>query len=166
MCLLLDAEPLAFRALAATRRRSPRLHAASDQHARQAVEAASPRDRLRPSLSGAIQMLPGRNRRLLLPGRSLRGAKRVASQSGRASRIMALVEPVATHSRSSEVSYPLGMALAVPERLGAYRKSATVRSGIRGNAMLRESRAALRRSRLGRRNSQTTGPAKDTPATR
>ena len=42
------------------------------------MEGASSRDRVRPSLSRALQVFPGGNRRLLLPGRSLRGAERPA----------------------------------------------------------------------------------------
>ena len=60
-----DAQPLAFSRLARARWRSSRVHAASDQHACETVEGASSRDRVRPSLSRALQVFPGGNRRLI-----------------------------------------------------------------------------------------------------
>src|SRR5208337_2543045 len=54
--LLFDAQPLAFRRLARAGWRSSRVHAASDQHACETVEGASSRDRVRPSLSRALQV--------------------------------------------------------------------------------------------------------------
>ena len=62
--LLFDAQPLAFCRLARAGWRSTRVHAASDQHACETVEGASSRDRVRPSLSRALQVFPGGNRRL------------------------------------------------------------------------------------------------------
>ncbi len=65
MRLLFDAQPLAFCRLARVGWRSTRVHAASDRHACETVEEASSRDRVRPSLSRALQVFPGGNRRLL-----------------------------------------------------------------------------------------------------
>ncbi|MFI5460655.1 MAG: transposase [Isosphaerales bacterium] len=61
-------------------------------------KGASSRDRVRPSLSRALQVFPGGNRRLLLPGRSLRGAERPACKPRGASGIVALVEFCAVSS--------------------------------------------------------------------
>src|SRR5208282_5607029 len=90
--LLFDVQPLAFRRLARAGWRSSRVHAASDQHAYETVEGASSRDRVRPSLPRALQVFPGGNRRVLLPGRSLRGAECPACKPRGASEIVALVE--------------------------------------------------------------------------
>src|SRR5271157_2690478 len=89
---MFDAQPLAFCRLARAGWRPTRVHGASDQHACETVEGASSRDRVRPSLSRALQVFPGGSRRLLLPGRSLRGAERPACKPRGASGIVALVE--------------------------------------------------------------------------
>ncbi len=58
MGLLFDAQPLAFRRLARAGWRSSRVPAASDQHTCETLEGASSRDRVRPSLSRALQVFP------------------------------------------------------------------------------------------------------------
>ena len=60
--------------------------------------------------SRALQVFPGGNRRLLLPGRSLRGAESPACKPRGASGIVA---------RRHGVPHPLGVAFASPHRLAA-----------------------------------------------
>src|SRR5208337_558085 len=119
MRLLFDAQPLVFRRLARAGWRSSRVHAASDQYTCEAMERASSRDRVRPSLSRALQVCPGGNRRLLLPGRSLPGAESPACKPRGASGIVALVEFAPCGARSHGVPHPLGVAFASPHRLAA-----------------------------------------------
>src|SRR5271157_3526364 len=144
--LLFDAQPLASCRLARARWRSSRVHAASDQHAGETVEGASSRDRVRPSLSRALQVFSGGNRRLLLPGRWLRGAERPACQPRGASGIVALVEFAPCGARTPGVSHPLDVAFASPHRLAANCQPTTNGSRSGGVALLRQSRSAVRRS--------------------
>ncbi len=111
-----DVQPLAFRRLARAGWRSSRVPAASDQHTRETVEGASSRDRVRPSLSRALQVFPGGNRRLLLPGRSLRGAECPPCKPRGASGIVALVEFCAVWSAKTRrfPSSPRGLCHAPP----------------------------------------------------
>ena len=162
--LLFDAQPLAFCRLARARWRSSRVHAASDQHGCETVEGASSRDRLRPSLSRALQVFPGGNRRLLLPGRSLRGAERPACKPRGASGIVALVEFAPCGARRPGVSHPLDVALATPHRLAATCQATANGSRSGGVALLRQSRSALRRSSLGHGHGQAIGAGIDDSA--
>ncbi len=141
-----DAQPLAFSRLARARWRSSRVHAASDQHACETVEGASSRDRVRPSLSRALQVFPGENRRLLLPGRSLGGAERPACKLRGASGIVALVEFAPCGARRPGLSHPLDVAFATPHRLAATCQPTANGSRSGGVALLRQSGSALRRS--------------------
>src|SRR5271157_2198550 len=143
--LLFDTQPLALCRLARAGWRSSRVHAASDQHACETVEGASSRDRVRPSLSRALQVFPGGNRRLLLPGRSLRGAERPACKPRGASGIVALVEFAPCGARRPGVSHPLDVAFASPHRLAATCQPTANGSRSGGVALLRQSRSALRR---------------------
>ncbi len=110
------------------------------------VEGASSRDRVRPSLSRALQVFPGGNRRLLLPGRSLRGAECPACQPREASGIVALVEFAPCGARRPGVSHPLDVAFATPHRLASNCQPTANGSRSGGVAVLRQSRSALRRS--------------------
>ena len=112
------------------------------------VEGASSRDRVRPSRSRALQVFPGGNRRLLLPGRSLGGAERPACKPRGASGIVALVEFAPCGARSPGVSHPLDVAFASPHRLAATCQPTANGSRSGGVAVLRQSRSALRRSQL------------------
>src|SRR5271157_1006574 len=156
-CLLAHAQPLAFRRLARARWRSSRVHAASDQHACETVEGASSRERVRPSLSRALQVFPGGNRRLLLPGRSLRGAECPACKPRVSSGIVALVEFAPCGARRPGVSHPLDVAFATPHRLAATCQPTANGSRSGGDALLRQSRSALRRSSLGHGLGQAIG---------
>src|SRR5208337_2370168 len=162
--LLFDAQPLAFRRLARAGWRSSRVHAASDQHACETVEGASSRDRVRPSLSRALQVFPGGNRRLLLPGRSLRGAECPACKPRGASGIVALVEFAPCGARRHGVPHPLGVAFASPHRLAATCQPAANGSRSGGVVVLRQSRSVLRRSQLGHRHGRAIGAGMDDSA--
>jgi len=96
--------------------------------------------------SRALQVFPGGNRRLLLPGRSLRGAERPACKPRGASGIVALVEFAPCGARRHGVPHPLGVAFASPHRLAATCQPAANESRSGGVAVLRQSRSALRRS--------------------
>src|SRR5271157_1427717 len=146
LCAYCLMQPLEFCRLARAGWRSTRVHAASDQHACETVEGASSRDRVRPSLSRALQVSPGGNRRLLLPGRSLRGAERPACKPRGASGIVALVEFAPCGARRPGVSHPLDVAFATPHRLAATCQPTANGSRSGGVALLRQSRSALRRS--------------------
>src|SRR5271157_1529636 len=155
--LLFDAQPLAFCRLARAGWRSTRVHGASDQHACETVEGVSSRDRVRPSLSRALQVFPGGNRRLLLPGRSLRGAECPACKPRGASGIVALVEFAPCGARRPGVSRPLDVAFATPHQLAATCQPTANGSRSGGGALLRQSGSALRRSKLGHGHGQVIG---------
>ena len=155
--VLFDVEPLAFCSLARAGWRPGGVHAASHEHAREAVERASSRDRIWPSLSGTLQVLPSGNGRLLLPSRSIRGAERPASKPRGTRGIVALVEPTTRGARRSRVSDPLDVAFAATCGLDAHRQSTAIRSRIGDAAPLRQPQSALRRSRVGGRHSQAIG---------
>src|SRR5208337_5286975 len=97
-------------------------------------------------LSRALQVFPGGNRRLLLPGRSLRGAERPACKPRGASGIVALVESAPCGARRPGVSHRLDVAFATPHRLAANCQPTASGSRSGGVALLRQSRSALRRS--------------------
>src|SRR5208282_4205063 len=141
--LLFDVQPLAFRRLARAGWRSSRVHAASDQHAYETVEGASSRDRVRPSLSRALQVFLGGNRRLLVPGRSLPGAERPACKPRGASGIVALVEFAPCGARRPGDSHPLDVAFGTPHRLAANCQPTASGSRSGGVALLRQSRSAF-----------------------
>jgi len=122
------------------------------------------RDRVRPSLSRALQVFPGGNRRLLLPGRSLRGAECPACKPHGASGIVALVEFAPCGARRHGVPHPLGVAFASPHRLAATCQPAANGSRSGGVAVLRQSRSALRRSQLGHRHGRAIGAGMDDSA--
>src|SRR5271157_4447014 len=132
-----DAQPLAFCRLARAGWRSSRVPAASDQHACETAEGASSRDRVRPSLSRALEVFPGGNRRLLLPGRSLRGTERPACKPRGASGIVALVVFAPCGARRPGVCHPLDVALATPHRLAANCQPTANGSRSGGVALLR-----------------------------
>src|SRR5271157_6394759 len=159
-----DAQPLAFCRLARAGWRSTRVHAASDQHAYETVEGASSRDRLRLSLSRALQVFPGGKRRPRLPGHSLRGAERPACKPRGARGIVALVEFAPCGARRPGVSHPLDVAFATPHRLAATCQPAANGSRSGGVAVLRQSRSALRRSQLGHRHGRAIGAGMDDSA--
>ncbi len=130
------------------------------------MEGASSRGRIGPSLSGALQVFPGGNGRLLLSGRSLRGAERPACKPRGTRGIVALVELAACGAGGPDVSDPLDVAFAPSCRLDAHRQPTGIGSRIRGVAPLRQPRSALRRSRVGGRHSQAIGTRMDPSATR
>src|SRR5208283_2675315 len=162
--LLFDAQPLAFCRLARAGWRSSRVDAASDQHTCETVQGASSRDRVRPSLSRALQVFPGGNRRLPLPGRSLRGAERPACKPRGASGIVALVEFAPCGARRPGVSHPLDVAFATPHRLAATCQPTANGSRSGDVAVLRQSRSALRRSQLGHKHGRAIGAGMDDSA--
>ena len=166
VCLLPDVQSLALCRLAGAGWRSCRVYATCDQHAREAVEAASSRDWLRPSLSGALQVFPRGNRRLLLPSRPLRGAERSACKPRGASGSMALVELATCGARRPGVSDSLGVAFAASRRLGTNGQPTADGSRAGIVALLRQSRSALRRSELGCRCGQTIGARMDASTAR
>ncbi len=65
------------------------------------------------------RVFPGGNRRLLLPGRSLRGVERPACKPRGASGIVALVEFAPCGARRPGVPHSLDVAFASPHRLAA-----------------------------------------------
>src|SRR5271167_258370 len=91
-------------------------------------------------------MFPGGNRRLLLPGRSLRGAECPACKRRGESGIVALVEFAPCGARRPGVSHRLDVAFATPHRLAANCQPTANGSRSGGVALLRQSRSALRRS--------------------
>src|SRR5208337_4915629 len=115
-------------------------------------------------LSRALQVFPGGDRRLLLPGRSLRGAESPACKPRGASGIVALVEFAPCGARRHGVPHPLGVAFASPHRLAATCQPAANGSRSGGVAVLRQSRSALRRSQLGHRHGRAIGAGMDDSA--
>ncbi len=112
----------------------------------------------------ALQVFPGRNRRLLLPGRPLRGAERSARQPRGASGIVALVESAPWGARRPGVSRPRDVASAPPDRLAATCQPTANRSRGRGVALLRQPRSALRRSQPGQGHGAAIGAGIDASA--
>ncbi len=123
-------ESLALGPLARVGRRPSRLHAANDQHARKTLERASPRDRVWPSLPGALQVFPGGERGLFLPGRPLRRAKCTARELGCAGGGVAVVKPAAGGARGSGVSNSFRVAAATPQQLAGNREPPAVRGRV------------------------------------
>ncbi len=103
-------------------------------------------------------------RRLLLPGRSLRGAERPACKPRGASGIVALVEFAPCGARRHGVPHPLGVAFASPHRLAATCQPAANGSRSGGVAVLRQSRSALRRSQQGHSHGRAIGAGMDDSA--
>src|SRR5271157_3022404 len=114
--------------------------------------------------SRALQVFPGGNRRLLLPGRSLRGAERPACKPRGASGIVALVEFAPCGARRPGVSHSRDVAFASPHRLAATCQPAANGSRTGGVAVLLQSRSALRRSQLGHRHGRAIGAGMDDSA--
>jgi len=111
-------------------------------------------------------VFPGGNRRLLLPGQSLRGAERPACKPRGASGIVALVEFAPCGARRPGASHPLDVAFASPS---PHRLAATCQPTANGSgdvALLRQSRSALRRSSLGHGHGQAIGAGMDDSAPR
>src|SRR5271157_3467525 len=104
------------------------------------------------------------NRRLLLPGRSLRGAERPACKPRGASGIVALVEFAPCGARRPGVSHPLDVAFATPHRLAANCQPTADASRSGGVALLRQARSALRRSQLGHRHGRAIEAGMDDSA--
>ena len=153
-CILI--QPLARRRLAGVGRRSSRLHAANDEHARQTMEGASSRDWVWPFVPGPLQVFSGGNRGLFLPSRPLRRAKCVAREFGGSCRGLALVESEACGTGGSGVSNPLRLAAAQALRLAGTRQPAAIRSRTGCSASSGSPKLPLRQCRLDRRDGETT----------
>jgi len=161
VCVLPDVHTLAFRGLAAARWRPSRLYATNDEHAREAVEAASARDRIRASLPRALQVFSRGNGGVFLSSSPLRRAERAACKSCGARGELALVQPAAWGARRPGVSDSVSVAVAAPGGLAANRQRAAVGSGGEGIASVRDSRLPVRRDGLGCPDRQAVGTGID-----
>src|SRR5271166_6698857 len=104
--------------------RSRCLHAAVDQHAREAVEGRSEERRVRASLPRALQVLPGGDRRVFLSSCALCRAECAARELGDACRMLALVKPSARRTRRPSVPDPLALAAGETGKLAEDRQRA------------------------------------------
>jgi len=152
-----NVQSLAFRALAARRRRPVGIHALVDGHAHAALARSTSHVGNRPVVPGPFQVVPDPKGRPSLDRAAVRGAKPVAGQHGRGGRCVTLVQPLASSTRQqggASRRWPGGSSTALettsaiaPDR-GRTGSLATV-----GNA-----RCPLRRRIMAAANCKAIGP--------
>jgi len=153
-----DAQSLAFRALAARRRRLVGVHALVVGDAYATLARGAPHGRHGPAVPGAFQVVSDPRRQPFVGRASLCGAKSATGQSGPRGGRLAMVEPLA--SRARQQGWALGRRpVGVAASLASTHRDAANRSGIGGVASFGGARRALRRSVVADTNGEATGPA-------
>ena len=92
-------QSLALRAVARARQGTGGLHATAHNYARSALAGAPGTGGPGPCVPWSLQILPRRDRQVLLSGDTVCGTKRVAGRPGIFGRAVALVQPLAPYSR-------------------------------------------------------------------
>ncbi len=136
------------------------------KYPREAVEGASPRDWVRASLPGALQVVPCGDGRVFLPSRALCGAERLACQSRSVCRVVAMVEPSSWAARRPGISDAFRVAASPASRLVADRQSAADRGRVGGVTAMRPAQFPLRQPRVGSPDGEGPGTRIDAPRTR
>ena len=153
-----DAQSLAFRALAARRRRPVGVHALADGHAHATLARGASHGGHRPAVPGAFQVVPDPRRRSFMDGAAVCGAKSVAGEPGRRGGCVAMVESLA--SRARQQGWTLGRrAAGAAATLAATRADAADRSGVGGVAAVGGARFSVWRGVVAGANGEATGPA-------
>ncbi len=153
-----DAQSLAFRALAARRRRPVGVHALVDGHAHATLARGASHGGHRPAVPGPIQVVSDPGRRPFMDGAAVCGAKSVAGESGRSGRCLAMVESLASRPRQQGGTFGRRAAGAAAT-LAATRADAADRSGVGGVAAFGGARLSVWRGVVAGANGEAIGAA-------
>ncbi len=158
-------QSLAFRALAARRRRPVGIHAVADGHAHATLARCASHRGRGPVVPRPFQVVSDPRRRSFMDSAAVCGAKPVASESGRSGRCVAVVEPLA--SRPRQQGGTLGRRSAgAAGTLATARAIAADRSGVGGVAAFRGAWLSVWRSVLAAADGEAIGSAIDAPSPR
>ncbi len=158
-------QSLAFRALAARRRRPVGIHAVADGHAHATLARRASHRGRGPVVPRPFQVVSDPRRRSFMDSAAVCGAKPVASESGRSGRCVAVVEPLA--SRPRQQGGTLGRRSAgAAGTLATARAIAADRSGVGGVAAFRGAWLSVWRSVLAAADGEAIGSAIDAPSPR
>ncbi len=149
-------EPLAFRPMAAARRRFRCVHAETDDYARASLAGEPSPCRVWAFVPRPVQVISGARRRTLLSSSALRRAERLAGQFSRVRGRVAMVESLASGLRNGRRS-PLACQVAIvsPAKLGWPGQCATNGNRVRGNSTKYHSGPVVRSRQLDSQDCQT-----------
>src|SRR5271157_296246 len=132
LCLV---QPLALRRLAGRRRPGDGLLLLAGTHACDALEGRAPDRRVRSSVSGTVQELPGAERRTSVDRLAVHRAECCGGRVGRAGGALALQRPVGEDAgRRCDQGHLSALASGTPRGLDRARECAAEREGIRARA--------------------------------
>ncbi len=158
-------QSLAFRALAAGRRRPVGVHALVDGYSHPALARRASDSGHRPAVSRALQVVPRPGRRPFVDRAAVRGAKSAARKSRRSGRPVAVVESLASGAwRPARTGGRRAAGTAAP--LAAACPDAANRSRTRCLAPVSRSRLSVWRGVVARTDSNAAWPAVHLASTR
>src|SRR5208337_4982671 len=151
--LLRLVQPLALRRLAGRRRPDDGLLPLAGTHACDALEGRTPDRRVRSSVSGTVQELPGAERRTSVDRLAVHRADSRGGRVDRAGGALALERPVSEDAwRRCDQGHLIALAGGTPRGLDRSRECAAEREGIRARAGEPRAGPTFRRRRVGSRN--------------
>src|SRR5271166_2273955 len=119
-------------------------------HACDALEGRAPERRVRSSVSGTVQELPGAERRTSVDRLAVHRAECCGGRVGRAGGALALERPVGEDAwRRCDQGHLIALASGTPRGLDRSRECAAEREGIRARAGEHREGPTFRRRRVG-----------------